>query len=344
MTTAHHPEAKRFPMMSETELDDLAADIAKNGLRDAIKLDPTGEFIVDGRNREIACERAGVAAHYECLPEGTDIFAYVVSTNLHRRHLTVEQRHEIIDEIKNRYPDLSNRQIATMAGVSKDTVNRAVFSSTGADDPVEHKTIGADGKYRPASGKISEENKAAIIADLKKYPWEQRDIAERHGVSVGTVAGIKRRLKSEGGLPKPTMPTIAEQLAKRAANLPRFETMTREERGMGSPEYGAEQHPDYPPGWTRDHVHREKYGRIQIYTPAQIEEQAAAKRTIASFGALKAFVENLDIDDLDRLSDRSWEFVEVQSEKYGPRGIDLLSQILARIKARKAPKLTIVKS
>jgi transposase-like protein len=341
--TNHHPDAKLFPMMSETELDDLASDIAKNGLREAIKLDPTGDFIVDGRNREIACERADIAPHYECLPVGTDIFTYVISTNLRRRHLTDEQRREIVREIARRNPDLSIREVAKIADTSPMTVSRVIRSGV-PDDTPEHKKTGGDGKSYPASGKISEETKAAVIADLKKYPWEQRDIAERHGVSVGTVAGIKRRLKSDGGLPKPTTPTIAEQLAKRAVNLPRFDTMTREERGMGSPEYGAEQHPDYPPGWTRDNVHREKYGRIQIYTPAQIEEQALAKRSIASFGGLKTFVENaLDIEDLDRLSDESLEFVDVQLGKYGPRALDLIAGYLARIKARKAPKLTIVK-
>jgi ParB-like chromosome segregation protein Spo0J len=342
--TVPHSDAKRFPMMSEAELAELAADIAANGLHEAIKLDPTGEFIVDGRNREVACKRADVAPHYECLPLGTDIFAYVISANLHRRHLTDEQRREVAAEIKIRNPELSNREVAKRAGVSPSTVDRLGSCSTASPEAVEHKTVGADGKSRPASGKISEVTRAAVIADLKKYPWEQRDIAERHGVSVGTVAGIKRRLKSVGSLAKAGVPTIAEQLAKRAVNLPRFDTMTREERGMGSPEYGAEQHPDYPPGWTRDNVHREKYGRIQIYTPAQIEEQALAKRSIASFGGLKTFVENaLDIEDLDRLSDESLEFVDVQLGKYGPRAIDLISGYLARIKARKAPKLTIVK-
>jgi ParB-like chromosome segregation protein Spo0J len=331
-------------MLSEDELIELADDIAANGLYEAIKLDPAGEILVDGRNREAACDIAGVEPRYVRLPDGTDIFAYIVATNLRRRHLSAATRHDVIRAIAARNPDLSNRQIAKLANVSHVTVGQAISVQLDSGLPVERKTIGADGKLRPASGKISEVTRAAVIADLKKYPWEQRDIAERHGVSVGTVAGIKRRLKSEGGLPKPATPTIAEQLAKRAVNLPRFETMTREERGMGSREYGAEQHPEYPPGWTRDHVHREKYGRIQIYTPAQIEEQALAKRNIASIGGLKIFFENaLDIEDLDRLSENSQEFNDLQVEKFGPRVLDLIAGYLARIKARKAPKLTIVK-
>jgi ParB-like chromosome segregation protein Spo0J len=47
-------------MLSEDELIELADDIAANGLYEAIKLDPTGEILVDGRNREAACDIAGV--------------------------------------------------------------------------------------------------------------------------------------------------------------------------------------------------------------------------------------------------------------------------------------------
>ena len=89
-----HLDAETFPLMTEAELDELARDIATHGLRDPLKTDHTGEFLVDGRNRQRACERTGVAPRYEALPLDTDIFAYVISANLHRRHLTDAQRHE----------------------------------------------------------------------------------------------------------------------------------------------------------------------------------------------------------------------------------------------------------
>jgi hypothetical protein len=46
-----HPAAELFPLMAEAELDELAADIAKNGLRSPIVLwaADNGECVLDGR-------------------------------------------------------------------------------------------------------------------------------------------------------------------------------------------------------------------------------------------------------------------------------------------------------
>lgn len=89
-----HPAASVFPMMSEAELNGLADDIGTNGLRDAVticRLD--GEWLLlDGRNRREACRRAGVeCASLIYKPEGGHV-EFVVSRNIHRRHLTDGQR------------------------------------------------------------------------------------------------------------------------------------------------------------------------------------------------------------------------------------------------------------
>jgi len=85
-----HPVAQLFPMLDESELESLAADIAANGLQQAIVLDTSGA-ILDGRNRFRACELAGVTPQYRVY-EGSDPVAYVVSANLQRRHLSESQR------------------------------------------------------------------------------------------------------------------------------------------------------------------------------------------------------------------------------------------------------------
>jgi len=334
----HHPDATLFPMLSEAELGELVADIAANGLREAIKLDHSGEWLIDGRNRERACQLAGVDARYERLPAETNIFAYVVSSNLRRRHLTDEQRRDLVRLIAERNPDLSNREIAKMANVSDKTVAAAICS-TAEGSAVERKTKGADGKTRPAQNRISEKTRDAIIADLKRNPIAVRDVALKHGVSVGTVAGIKQRLKQAGDLPAANFPTIAEQLAKRAAVLPRYDTMTREERGMGSREYGAEQHPDYPKGWTRDHVHREQYGRIQLFTPKEQEERKLVTRFEAIIRSLNCIVtEAPSADDLTSINYKSREALEFQLSKFAPRVVALLSDYLSRLQPADAEK------
>ncbi len=48
---AVHPVAALFPMLSDDELDELAADIKANGLRFPIVHDKEGKTLIDGHNR-----------------------------------------------------------------------------------------------------------------------------------------------------------------------------------------------------------------------------------------------------------------------------------------------------
>jgi ParB-like chromosome segregation protein Spo0J len=87
-----HPAAELFPLMSESELDDLITDIQANGQQfPIIALD--GQ-ILDGRNRWLACEHLGVTPKVEQY-EGDDPVTFVISANLKRRHLTQTQKAEI---------------------------------------------------------------------------------------------------------------------------------------------------------------------------------------------------------------------------------------------------------
>lgn len=88
---AVHPAAAVFPMLSDDELADLAADIKANGLLHPITLDKDGR-IVDGRNRNAACKRAGIEPTYATLADDVDVVAFILSQNVHRRHLSAGQR------------------------------------------------------------------------------------------------------------------------------------------------------------------------------------------------------------------------------------------------------------
>lgn len=85
-----HPAAAVFPMLPDDELAELAEDIKANGLLHPIVLDKDG-LIVDGRNRDAACKRAGVEPTYTTL-NGHDPVDFILSANVHRRHLTEGQR------------------------------------------------------------------------------------------------------------------------------------------------------------------------------------------------------------------------------------------------------------
>jgi ParB-like chromosome segregation protein Spo0J len=85
-----HPAASIFPMMSDSEIDKLAEDIRENGLLHPIVVHD-GQ-VVDGRNRLEGCKRAGVEPVFvEWKGEGS-IVSWILSANLHRRHLTDGQR------------------------------------------------------------------------------------------------------------------------------------------------------------------------------------------------------------------------------------------------------------
>lgn len=92
-----HPAAELFPMMSGDELLKLAADISQNGQRDTIIR--TRGAILDGRNRLKACEIAKVKPRFEEW-SGKDPEAYVISKNLHRRHLNESQRAMVAARLK----------------------------------------------------------------------------------------------------------------------------------------------------------------------------------------------------------------------------------------------------
>jgi len=85
-----HPHADIFPMMTPEELQELADDIAANGLLHPIVIDGNGTLI-DGRNRLRACEIAGVEPTFEPL-NGQDPAAFIVSANLARRNLSKGQQ------------------------------------------------------------------------------------------------------------------------------------------------------------------------------------------------------------------------------------------------------------
>jgi hypothetical protein len=87
---AIHPVAALFPEMTPEELHELAEDIRASGLAHPIVRDRNGT-ILDGLNRLRACELAGVEPRFEIF-EGEDPIAFIVSSNLKRRHLNESQR------------------------------------------------------------------------------------------------------------------------------------------------------------------------------------------------------------------------------------------------------------
>lgn len=102
----HHELSELFPMLQDVNLELLANEIKAHGLlKPIVTLD--GE-VLDGRNRLAACAIAKVEPRYvpwgELPPHerGESPLDYVIQTNLHRRHLTDDQRAMVAAEIATR--------------------------------------------------------------------------------------------------------------------------------------------------------------------------------------------------------------------------------------------------
>ncbi len=86
--------------MNDVEINDLSQDIKTNGLVEPITLHPDGS-ILDGRNRYRACELAQVEPTFTTWNGTGSPVVFVVSLNLHRRHLDESQRGMVAARLSN---------------------------------------------------------------------------------------------------------------------------------------------------------------------------------------------------------------------------------------------------
>jgi ParB/RepB/Spo0J family partition protein len=133
-----HEAANLFPEMGEEEIERLAADIKDNGMKVPIVLDDHGK-VIDGRNRLRACKllnrKTVEALSYSA--GGDAIIRFVISENLHRRHLTESQRADIAarlagglhgsDRSKAHICALTQAEAAKQLGVSERSLQNARF-------------------------------------------------------------------------------------------------------------------------------------------------------------------------------------------------------------------------
>ena len=125
-----HPAADLFPMMSESELIELGKNIRANSIIVTKIAYYKGELL-DGRNRLEAMEREGITLDWANIKDSAvvlhldasiDPYEYVISANLHRRHLTSEQKRELIDKVLKAKPEVSNAAIAKQTKTTDKTV------------------------------------------------------------------------------------------------------------------------------------------------------------------------------------------------------------------------------
>jgi hypothetical protein len=195
-----HPLASVFPLMEGEEFDALVADIKANGVQNKIVL-YQGK-ILDGRNRF----RAMLALEYndefikaECQPlheilgyaQARDLpkdeaRKWVISANIHRRHLTAEQKRDLIAKLIKAQPEKSNRQIAKTTGTSHPHVAKVRAELEKSGD-VETVTTSIDTK-----GRKQPSRKAVVLGEAKQLIKATLGGSEREETAASELASSLR--------------------------------------------------------------------------------------------------------------------------------------------------------
>lgn len=173
-----HPLSELFPLMQGREFDELVGDIKANGLREPIWT-YEGQ-ILDGRNRWRACEAAQLAHRPMREYTGDDPVSFVVSLNLHRRHLDESQRQVVAAKIANATHggDRRSNQAASLPVVTQaDAAELLNVSERGVRTAKQLLDHGAPELVDAVeSGRVS----VSAAADVSELPQsEQREIVAR---------------------------------------------------------------------------------------------------------------------------------------------------------------------
>jgi ParB-like chromosome segregation protein Spo0J len=111
-----HEVCEIFPMMPPEQFVGLRADIEEHGQRDPIWV--WQGKVIDGRNRLKACEQLGIDPILREWDGQGSLVSFVISLNLHRRHLDASQRALIGAKIKAQFEEEARQRQTTSTGGS----------------------------------------------------------------------------------------------------------------------------------------------------------------------------------------------------------------------------------
>ncbi len=168
-----HEASKLFPLLLGAEFDSFAADIKENGLQNPIKTFH-GE-ILDGRNRYRACKEVGVKPLYEEVTPD-DPVSYVLSLNLHHRHLNESQRAMVAAKVREHYAEKAKERQRASPGrpaSKKVATNDATFSpprqagQRGRSSDDAGATMGVSGMSVDRARVVQEKGVPELVAEVE---------------------------------------------------------------------------------------------------------------------------------------------------------------------------------
>jgi len=205
----YHEIANIFPMMQDDEYERLKDDIAINGQLEPIVL-YEGK-VLDGRNRYKALCDIGLKTDFEEY-QGDQPLSYVISKNLHRRHLTASQRAIMATDIKPLLEvEAKKRQLANLKQYADTVVEIMPQREAGKSRDKAGDLFGVSGRYVSEAENIKEKEPELAekvrsgdmtIAEAKKKAQKAEREKERHKLaeSAKSLPADERWSVSEGDI------------------------------------------------------------------------------------------------------------------------------------------------
>jgi hypothetical protein len=165
-------------------------------------------MILDGRNRQRACQAAGVRCDYEPLPAGQDPLTFVIDRNLTRRHLTISQRAMIARKLANLKDGQTKAGAQICAPVSQeDAAERLKVSRRSVQSATNVKNDGIPELVQAVERGDVTLSTAAEIAELPQA--EQRKVVAKGTAAIKTKAKDLRAKRRPVGKKYETLSTLA---------------------------------------------------------------------------------------------------------------------------------------
>jgi len=185
-----------LPSFTNWEYEKLREDISRRGVVIPLLVDAKTLQIIDGRIRNRICEELGIREVPKILVgglSGDDLTDLRIAVNLYRRHLSSEQKRELVAWHLRQHPESSDRKVAGETGVSDKTVAKV---RRGAEIPHLDRRTGRDGHSYPAAratvyaanrheARVAQSGLAALGDDAPPRPLSHRRLR--------TLAGAKAR-------------------------------------------------------------------------------------------------------------------------------------------------------
>jgi hypothetical protein len=195
----------------------------------------------DGR-RILVDDLIGESAHFSpyfvnapvvVLPLGVDPYAYVAAANIHRRHLTAEQKRDLIAKLIKATPEKSDRQIGETVKVDHKTVGavRTTLEGRGEIPHVERKdTKGRSVKPRkPAKRKPATEGAAEQLrARVDKLQDANRQLEIK---AEGLLSEIEELKAAKLAAATAASGNDDDEIARKLTRLDRLEIEVKQLRG-----------------------------------------------------------------------------------------------------------------